>query len=108
MAGIALLAALTFLGARTEHRSFTHSFAGMAAFCASAWLAFPAMAPYFAAGYASHLALDLPNRKGMRLLWPAKAEFCLGLCRADGAVNAAVAVSGTLAALGLGAALLAA
>lgn len=98
VAGVAAFAALTFAGARTEHRSFTHSLAGMAAFCVAAWLAFPPLAHSFAAGYASHLALDLANKKGVRLLWPSKAEFALGLCRADGAANAAVTAIGTVAA----------
>ena len=36
--GIALFAALTFVGGHTDHRSFTHSLVGMAAFCGSFYL----------------------------------------------------------------------
>ena len=36
--GIVLFAALTFVGGHTDHRSFTHSLVGMAAFCGSFYL----------------------------------------------------------------------
>ena len=96
--GLALFAALTFVGGHTDHRSFTHSLLGMGAFCGAAYLVCAPLLPYFAAGYASHLALDVTNKQGIQLFWPFKANASLGLCRAKGAANAAVMVLGIAAA----------
>lgn len=90
LAGVALFAALTLVGAHTDHRSFTHSLVAMAAFCVAVYLACAPLLPYFAVGYASHLALDVTNKQGIRLLWPSHRNVSLGLCRAKGAANTAV------------------
>ena len=92
VAGIAAFAMLTFVGGRTDHRSFTHSLVAMAAFCASVWLAFEPLLPYFVAGYASHLVLDITNKQGIRLFWPLGFNASLGLCHAKGTVNSALLV----------------
>ena len=94
VAGIALFVVLTFLGGRTDHRSFTHSIVAMALFCAATWLVCAPLLPYFAMGYASHLALDLTNKQGIRLFWPSRAMPSLGLCRAKGLANNAVLAVG--------------
>jgi inner membrane protein len=43
--------------------------------------------PYFAIGFATHLLLDLLNRKGEQLLYPLKNTYCLGVCSSSGVVN---------------------
>lgn len=101
IAGVGLFATLTFLGSRTEHRSFTHSLLAMAAFCGSVYLVSAALLPFFAIGYASHLALDLANRQPVRLLFPARFGVGLGLCHARGIVNSVVLGAGTAASIGL-------
>lgn len=94
LAGIALFAVLTFVGAHTDHRSLTHSLVAMAAFCVAVYLACAPLLPYFAVGYASHLALDVTNKQGIRLLWPLHADIRLGLCRAKGPANTIVMIAG--------------
>ena len=44
--GIVLFAALTFVGGHTDHRSFTHSLVGMAAFCGSFYLICEPLLPF--------------------------------------------------------------
>ncbi|MBQ2680710.1 MAG: metal-dependent hydrolase [Eggerthellaceae bacterium] len=92
--GIVLFAALTFVGGHTDHRSFTHSLVGMAAFCGSFYLICEPLLPYFVIGYASHLVLDITNKQGIQLFWPFKANASLGLCRAKGVANTVVLVLG--------------
>ena len=98
VAGIALFVVLTGVGAHTDHRSFTHSLVAMAGFCAAVQLTCAPLLPYFAAGYASHLVLDVTNRQGIRLFWPLRSKASLGLCHAKGAANTASMVLGIAAA----------
>lgn len=97
--GIVLFAALTFFGAHTDHRSFTHSLVAMAAFCFAVFLICEPLLPYFAMGYASHLALDVTNRQDIRLFWPLRARVSLRLCRAKGVTNTVVMIVGFAAAV---------
>ncbi len=96
--GIVAFAALTFLGARADHRSFTHSLVAMAAFCAAVFLACEPLLPFFAAGYASHLVLDVTNTQPIRLFWPMGKGVCLGLCHAKGMTNSVLLAIGTASA----------
>lgn len=101
VAGVLLFAGLTAVGARSDHRSFTHSLVAMAAFCFAVYLACEPLLPYFAAGYASHLALDVTNKQGIKLFWPIKAGVSLGLCSAKGVANKATCAVGAIAAIAL-------
>lgn len=94
VAGVVLFAALTFFGAHTDHRSFTHSIVAMAAFCFAVSLICMPLLPYFAIGYASHLVLDVTNRQDIRLFWPLRARVSLRLCRAKGAANTVLMIVG--------------
>lgn len=96
--GALLFAAITFLGGHTDHRTFTHSLAGLALFCASTYLVCEPLLPYFAIGYASHLALDITNYQGIRLFWPFDVKVSLGFCTAKGLANTIVMVLGYAAA----------
>ena len=99
VAGIVLFAALTFFGAHTDHRSFTHSLVAMAAFCFAVCLICWPLLPYFAMGYATHLVLDVTNRQDIRLFWPLQARVSLRLCRAKGVANTVVMIVGFAAAV---------
>lgn len=76
-----------FAGAVSEHRSMTHSVAALLAF---SWM-FSVMigdnqelAFWFFLAYASHLVLDILNRRGEMLFWPfSKERFCLKLSRSE-------------------------
>ena len=99
VSGIVLFAVLTFVGAHTEHRSFTHSIVAMAAFCFAVWLACAPLLPYFAMGYASHLALDITNKQKTQLFWPFGKGVSLGICHAKGLSNKVLLVAGVVAAV---------
>ena len=94
LVGVASFAAVSFIGARSRHRTFTHSLLGLALWSATLQLLCSALAPFFAVAFVSHLVLDLLNSKPIQLLYPWKRGFCLSLCRADGAVNSALLVGG--------------
>ena len=85
--GLTALAVLLILGASTKHRSLTHSLAFLAAVSASSYAVCPAIVLPLAAGMASHLLLDLFNKRGMMLFWPFKKRICLGVCASNGKAN---------------------
>ncbi len=43
--------------------------------------------PYFTLGYASHLVIDLLNKKCEKLIWPMKKGFSLNICSSRGLIN---------------------
>ena len=59
----------TFASVST-HRGFSHSLIAMALETASVWLMFPSAAKPFAIAFASHIPLDILNKKPVRLLYP--------------------------------------
>ena len=79
--------AAIFVGAVTEHRSATHSIAALFGF---SWM-FGIMIGdnqeltfWFFLSYASHLILDILNKRGEMLFWPFRKErFCLKLSRSE-------------------------
>ena len=71
-------------GSSQPHRSFMHSFLSLFMLTACIDVIYPDAAPYFAVAYASHLALDLLNYRRLRLIWPMKRGFSLGLCSSQG------------------------
>lgn len=82
-AGAIAFAVLWIIGFFTNHRSFTHSLLCGAMFSQAIWMICPPLALPFAAAYASHIAIDLLNKKGLRLLWPMKGGVRLGWCYSD-------------------------
>lgn len=88
LAAWVLAVIICMFGMKQEHRWFMHSFAAGAALTACVHVALSRQqACVFLAGFLSHLVLDLPNHKDMRLFWPLKKGFCLHLCTSDGVVN---------------------
>ena len=71
-----------------------HSFAGWFLLGSLTGLIYPAVTPYFSAAMLSHILIDLLNRRNVRLLYPLKKGFCLGICSADGMVNRALFLAG--------------
>ena len=82
--GLALLLGCCLWGALSRHRSFTHSFLGVALLSFSVWLVMRPLAVPFCIGMLSHVALDLLNRRGVRLFYPLKKGFCMNLCDSSG------------------------
>ncbi|SKB89255.1 inner membrane protein [Lachnospiraceae bacterium] len=81
-------------GMQQPHRAFMHSFLAMALLTACVGIVFPAVAPYFAIGFASHLLVDVFNKKGEKLLWPYKKGFSFRLCSSHGTVNSLLMAGG--------------
>lgn len=86
--GVVAAFAVCWFGRRQPHRSFMHSILGVVLMSASSYLVFTEVWRYVAVGMLSHIALDLLNKKRIRLFYPLKKpKVALGLCTADGAVN---------------------
>ena len=97
--GVMWYLVLCWLGYRSSHRTFTHSVTAMLLFSLAVWLVYPPLLPGFVAAYASHLVLDLLNKKGMRILYPLPVSPSLGLCYAGGTVNKLLYRLGSIAAV---------
>jgi inner membrane protein len=86
--GIAMAFVVCWFGRKQPHRTFMHSILGVALMSLASYLVFTEVWQYMAIGMVSHIALDLLNKKRIRLLYPLKKpKFALGFCTADGAVN---------------------
>ena len=85
--GLGMLSLLCFVGYFQPHREFTHSFLALVLFSGTVGLFSRMLQPAFAAGFLSHIVLDLLNKKSVRLLFPIGTGFCLKLCYADKAAN---------------------
>ena len=97
--GVIWYLVLCWLGYRSSHLTFTHSVTAMLLFSLAVWLVYPPLLPGFVAAYASHLVLDLLNKKGMRILYPLPVSPSLGLCYAGGTVNKLLYRLGSIAAV---------
>ena len=79
---------LGLLGYLTKHRTFTHSFLGMALFCTAVYFFCRPAALAFAIGYASHLFADMFNKLGLQLFFPIlKWRPCWKVCASNKKAN---------------------
>lgn len=85
--GLGLLILYILLGINSEHRGFTHTIEGLAISSFAVWLITPTFYPWYIAAYVSHIAIDLLNKKKLKLSMLAKRGFCLNLCTATGGVD---------------------
>lgn len=76
------------------HRGFSHSLLALVLETACLQLVFSAAALPFAAAFASHVMLDLMNKRPIRLFYPSKKGMCLGWFYADRLANKAFAAMG--------------
>ena len=85
-------------GCISPHRTFTHSVLGLLAMSTSVWLVCAPLGYGLGIGMASHILLDLLNRRGIPLLYPLRhPSVCLDLCDSDGLVNRLLSVLFTVA-----------
>ncbi|MDO4620466.1 MAG: metal-dependent hydrolase [Lachnospiraceae bacterium] len=94
---VLLFLLLCSFGMLTPHRSFMHSFPAMLLLGGCMYLLAPGLALYFVIGFASHILLDLLNKKGERLFYPFRKGFALRFCHADGKINSLLLAVGTTA-----------
>jgi inner membrane protein len=78
----------------SAHRSFSHSILGLGVFALSVWLAAPMLLGSFAIGFASHLLLDVLNKKPVQLLFPVGRGVCLVWCYANRTANTVLLILG--------------
>lgn len=97
LAGASIVVATCALGRASGHRGFSHSIAALVVASAGIGLLYDALTMPFAVGYASHLALDLLNKRPERLLWPSQQGLCLRLCESGHLVDGLLFVVGIVA-----------
>ena len=103
MAGLAGVMLLCLWGRAQPHRGGTHSVLAVLLLAGCAELVCPKLTMPFFIGMVSHLALDLLNRRPLRLLYPLRGGWCLGLSRADGRLDRLLRMTGLLGTvLGIG------
>lgn len=68
--GILLFIGICAFGKEQPHRSFMHSFFALLLLNFALSLVYGEIVPYFSVGFLSHLALDVLNKKRLRLLYP--------------------------------------
>ena len=95
-AGLAGFVIICIFAGGSGHRGFSHSLLAMALETLCIWLIFPSAAAPFAVAFASHVLMDMMNKRSVRLLYPAKKGICLGWFYADRLANKAFAAAGTL------------
>ena len=95
-AGLAGFVITCVFASGSGHRGFSHSLLALALETAFLWLVFPATALPFAIAFASHVLLDMMNKRSVRLFYPAKKGMCLGWFYADKLADKVAAMCGTI------------
>ncbi len=85
--GALIFLSVSVFGMEKPHRSFMHSLLGLLLLEISLEIMFPAAVPYFAVGFLSHIAIDLLNKKKVRILYPLEWGLSFDLCSAKGLIN---------------------
>ncbi len=95
--GVSLFVVMCVIGAMQGHRGFTHSLLALVLFSiAVALFCLPLLIP-FSIGFATHLILDVLNKKPMKLFYPLEKGVCLKLCYANKRVDKALFLLGSVA-----------
>ena len=95
-AGIAVFALTCAFASVSSHRGFSHSFAALILEAFSLWLVFPAAAVPFVIAFASHLILDMTNKRPVRVFYPLKKGISFGWFYADRLANKVCAAIGSV------------
>ena len=105
MTGLVCLGVLMMWGGCQPHRGGTHSLLMLVLLGMCVKVICPPASIPTMIGVGSHLALDLLNCRPIRLLYPLRGGFCLGLCRAEGRMDRLIrniCILGTVFGLGMG------
>lgn len=93
----AILFAISILtGMAQLHRRATHSLLALLIMSAEVYMICPILGITFAIGFASHLAIDLFNKKPILLFYPLKKGAYFNLCYASKTANFVLMVVGTI------------
>lgn len=97
--GTGVFLILCIIGILQPHRKFTHSAIAMFLYSASVGMMYLPLCVPFAAGFVSHLALDILNKKPILLFWPLKTKVCFGICYSNKFCDKLLLTCGILATL---------
>ena len=98
--GAAILLISCMLGVAVDkHRAFTHSILALVVMSISVFMICPAVSKSFSIGFVSHLALDVLNKKGVRIFYPFGNGFCLKICYANRTANSVLMIVGGILSL---------
>ncbi|MCR5845016.1 MAG: metal-dependent hydrolase [bacterium] len=103
IAGAVVFVATTILGITQKHRTFTHSLLAIILWSGAAYIACKSISYAIAIGLATHVILDLLNKRGMTLFFPIKKRLCLNLCPSNGVANTVLNITGLIVSIALGA-----
>ncbi len=78
--GIGAFILLCIFGVIQPHRKFTHSVVAAILYSTAIGMIYMPLCVPFAAGFISHLAIDILNRKNLQLFWPLKTGVSFNLC----------------------------
>lgn len=76
--GLGIFLVITIAGKLSSHRSFTHSFLALGFLMALFYFLYAPLIPYVAAGFLSHMFLDLLNKKPVEIFYHIKKVFACG------------------------------
>lgn len=99
--GTLLFAALFLGGLLSPHRTFMHSLPALALMDVALNMLYPPIVPCFTVGFLSHIALDLLNKKPIRLLYPLPLKCCFKLFYSDGFANNVILFAAVIADIAL-------
>lgn len=85
--GFLLFFIVCIYGKEQPHRSFMHSILGLVLLTCSIYMVFPPASFPFAIAMASHILLDLLNKRRVKLFYPFRKGIALFVCKSDGIVN---------------------
>lgn len=94
--GMGIFLAVTAAGKVSSHRSFTHSFLALGLLTAAFYFLYAPLIPYMAAGFLSHMVLDLLNKKPVEIFYPWKKGVRLGLFSSEGLANKVILAGSVL------------
>lgn len=97
--GLILFAVLYVICLPQPHRGFSHSLLAMALFSVSIAFIYRPLLPFFLLGFASHIVIDLLNKRGVKVFFPANLGICLRLCTANGLANSILQIVGFVVAI---------
>ena len=84
---LVILGVICILCIISKHREFSHSFLALILLSIVIGVIYKPLMLFFAAGFCSHLLLDLLNKKPLKLFYPLKFGMCFHLCYADEVAN---------------------
>ena len=96
---VALFVIVCAYGIISAHRTVMHSILGGIVLSSCVNVLCAPLAPAFALGYASHVGLDLFNKRRLQLLWPLEVGIKFGVCGSNGVANRVIGVVGLIACL---------